>query len=108
MSGGTYDYEQYKIRMIHETIQSELDRMGTKKPKDELYSDDDYYKDYPEQLVYYTYSDEVIKEFKNAIEVLKRAEVYAQRVDWLLAGDDGEETFLERLKEDIASIDTSF
>jgi hypothetical protein len=33
--------------------------------------------------------------------VLRKAAVYAQRVDWLLSGDDGEETFLERLKKDL-------
>ena len=29
------------------------------------------------------------------------AEAYAQRVDWLVSGDDGEESFHERLKEDL-------
>jgi len=27
--------------------------------------------------------------------------VYAQRVDYLIAGDDGEESFLKRLKEEL-------
>lgn len=47
------------------------------------------------------YSDETINEFKNAIAYLKIAECYAQRVDWLLSGDDGEDTFHERLKEEL-------
>jgi len=33
--------------------------------------------------------------------VLRKAAIYAQRIDWLLSGDDGEESFLERLKEEL-------
>lgn len=50
------------------------------------------------------YSEETIKEFKNAIRTLRMAQVYAQRVDWLICGDDGEESFHERLAEDLAKI----
>jgi hypothetical protein len=32
---------------------------------------------------------------------LKIAQVYAQRVDWLVSGDDGEESFITRLDEDL-------
>lgn len=32
------------------------------------------------------------------------ASVYAQRVDWLICGDDSEESFHERLAEDLAKI----
>jgi hypothetical protein len=27
-----------------------------------------------------------------------------QRIDWLLSGDDGEESFIERLKEDLEKL----
>lgn len=37
---------------------------------------------------------------------MKQAEVYAQRIDWLLSGDDGEESFHERLKEDLDKLKT--
>ena len=50
------------------------------------------------------YTEETIKEFKNAIHTLRMAQVYAQRVDWLISGDDGEESFHERLAEDLAGI----
>jgi hypothetical protein len=43
----------------------------------------------------------LIEEFKNAVKYLKIAQVYAQRVDWLVSGDDGEETFMKRLDEDL-------
>jgi hypothetical protein len=49
----------------------------------------------------------VIEEFKNAVKHLRVAEIYAQRVDWLLSGDDGEDTFIERLKSDLVKIKNS-
>ena len=39
-----------------------------------------------------------------AVRQLKIAAVYAQRVDWLLSDDDGEETFLERLADDLNAL----
>jgi C4-type Zn-finger protein len=50
------------------------------------------------------YSEGTIKEFKNTIRILRMAQVYAQRVDWLISGDDGEESFHERLVEDLDKI----
>jgi hypothetical protein len=38
---------------------------------------------------------------KEGIEALKRAQIYAHRIDWLLSGDDGEESFLRRLEEEL-------
>ena len=35
------------------------------------------------------------------IDILRRAEIYAQRVDYLISGDDGEESFHSRLKEEL-------
>ncbi len=50
------------------------------------------------------YSDEIIEEFKKGYEMLRKAEIYAQRIDWLLAGDDGEESFIKRLKEELDAL----
>lgn len=33
--------------------------------------------------------------------LLEIAQIYAQRIDYLLAGDDGEETFQERLDKEL-------
>jgi hypothetical protein len=46
----------------------------------------------------------VIQKFREALKILREAEVYAQRIDWLISHDDGEETFLRRLKEDLEKI----
>jgi TFIIF-interacting CTD phosphatase-like protein len=40
-------------------------------------------------------------EFKKGYEILRKAEIYAQRMDWYLAGDDGEDSFLERLEDEL-------
>ena len=36
-----------------------------------------------------------------AVKALEIAYIYAQRVDRLLSGDDGDESFLRRLKEEL-------
>ena len=36
MSGGAFDYNQHKIRDIHEHIQQELDKQGQEKSKEDL------------------------------------------------------------------------
>ena len=44
MSGGRFDYNQYRIRQIWEDIQEELDKQGKEKPKDDLrYYDKEYF-----------------------------------------------------------------
>lgn len=52
----------------------------------------------------YNFSEKTIAEFKTAIAILKMAEVYVQRIDWLMSGDDGEDTFHERLFEDMGKL----
>jgi hypothetical protein len=59
---------------------------------------------HPEDLNHYAYSDDVIEEFKKGLGVLRKAQVYAQRIDWLISGDDGEESFHKRLKEDLEKL----
>lgn len=110
MSGGAFDYNQYKIGYIADQIEHEIERNGRSKTKEELkddFRDSSWYEKYPEDLNHYKYPDKVIEEFKNAVKHLRVAEVYAQRVDWLLSGDDGEDTFIERLKSDLAKIENT-
>ena len=92
MSGGHFQYEQYKISLIAEEIETliennestELDQWGNKKGA--------------------FYTPETIQEFKNALIIMKKAYIYAQRIDWLVSGDDGEDSFHRRLAEDISQI----
>lgn len=85
MSGGKFDYKQYSIDYIVDEIDQII---RTNKEKE-----------------WYQYSDETINEFKKGIELLKKAAVYAQRIDWLVSGDDGEERFHQRLKEDLNQLE---
>lgn len=101
MSGGRFDYNQYVMKTIAESIQDEIDKSGKPKEKSQLWYEESWYKKYPEDLINHKYSPEVIEKFKEAIYFLEKAYIYAHRVDWLLSGDDGEETFLKRLKEDL-------
>lgn len=89
MSGGAFTYLQYKIHDIVEGIQDIIDRNDSMPP----------------QL---RYSEKTIEEFKNGIYFLQAAEIYAQRIDWLISGDDSEETFHKRLKEDLNDVNEYF
>lgn len=101
MSGGYFNYDQYKIRYIWEKIQNLLDKQGTEKPKEDLYSLKNYYEKYPEDKLYKTYPSEIQKIFKEAIEILQKAEIYIHRIDLYLSEDHGNESFLCELIEDL-------
>ncbi len=49
----------------------------------------------------YDFSKETLDEFIKAVIAIRLAKIYTQRIDWLISGDDGEETFHKRLSEDM-------
>lgn len=105
MSGGAFDYNQYKIRQIWEDIQQELDKQGKEKSKEDLrYYDKEYFEKYPEEKFYADENEQVKQIFKEGIDILKKAEIYAQRIDWYLSGDDGEDSLVSRLKSDLDAL----
>ena len=85
MSGGTFDYKQWAIQDIAEHIENTiaLNDCG------ELW----------EQL-----QPEVIEELKAAVKCLRQAYVYARRIDYLLAGDSGQDTFLKYLQQELKEL----
>ena len=85
MSGGHFDYKQFYIRDIIGEVEYLI-------KNNNVINEWDYANNF---------SDEVIEKFKVGLEILKQAEIYTTRIDWLVSGDDGEETFLERLEEDL-------
>ncbi len=89
MSGGLFDYSQYYIADITDTIEGIVGRNDSKQD---------------EHDPHYVYSPKIIEAFTNGIHALKVAEVYAQRIDWLVSGDDGEDTFFCRLEEGLAKL----
>ena len=96
MSGGTFDYIQYRFEEIVDRIEEEI--------KDNTVKPEYWWGEWNGQV----YSDETIAEFKKAIEVVNKARVYVHRVDWLLSGDDGEESFHKGLAEDLAELNQDY
>ena len=89
MSGGHFNYDQYKIDQIADDIQLLIDTNDS--------TEHDQYGD----PLGRRYSPEIIQQFRDAIVALRRAQVYAQRIDWLVSGDDGPDSFVERLAEEL-------
>jgi MoxR-like ATPase len=108
MSGGAFEYNQYKIGYIADEIEETIVKNGVEKTSEELkqegWRDPDWYEKYPEDKFHHKYSDEVIEKMKEAVNVLRVAQIYAHRIDWLFSGDDGEESFLKRLDEDLEKL----
>ena len=108
MSGGHWGYIQHRFTDITEDIEKLIEVNGKEKTKEELreepWGSPDWYEKYPEDKFHTEYPEEVIEEFKKGLEVIKQAQIYIQRLDWLLSGDDGEESFLRRLKDDLTNL----
>ena len=76
MSGGYFDYVQ--DRMIRAA-----DRLAS------LIETDDQY------------SRETLEEFGKALAMLRASAIHLQRIDWLISGDDSEDSFHKYLKEEL-------
>ena len=83
MSGGHFDYEQCRIL----NAADDLEELILNPPE------------------WTNYRPETWVEFTKALYFLCKAAAYLQRVDWLLSGDDGEDRFHERLKEDLEHLE---
>ena len=108
MSGGHWQYIQHRFTDVAEDIDELIEKNGKPKSEEELkencWHDDEWYNKYPEDRYHYEYPQEVIEEFKKASQAIKIAQVYMQRMDWLISGDDGEESFLRRIEEDLEKL----
>jgi hypothetical protein len=93
MSGGHFQYKQYELghmadeieQLILDNDSEEVDEYGYTKG--------------------YGYSPETIAKFKIARMSLLLAQIYVQRIDWLVSGDDGEDSFHSRLEADFEALD---
>ena len=84
MSGGYFDFKQYQI----EYIAAEIDEV--------IEANDDESLDKWGQRRGNGYPPEIIEKFREAAHTLRQAAEMAQRVDWLLSGNDDEDAFLRR------------
>lgn len=94
MSGGHFNYNQHFINDIADEIEEEI---GKNKMGWSWVSIQDWRNKYNKQR----YKPETIKEFKRAVKILRKAYIYAHRIDWLVSGDDSEDYFLQKLREDL-------
>lgn len=62
------------------------------------------YDDYPIGTYVPELSQETIERMKEAYRKVREAAVYAERMDYLLSGDDGEEDYAERLEEELKDL----
>lgn len=83
MSGGSLDYFYFRFEEPLERIVKEI-KWGKNK-----------------------WTTETLLEFQNAINYLKLAQIYSHRVEWLLSGDDGEDSFIERLNEELSELNNN-
>lgn len=105
MSGGRFNYDQFRIKSIAEEIQEYLDEMGKEKDDVDSLWMRDFYDKYPEERYNRVESDIVQEKMREAIKALEIAHIYAHRVDWYLSGDDGEESFLRRLEQELKEVE---
>ena len=89
MSGGAFDYVQFRFGEIVEDIRSVIANNDSTE-KNEWGED-----------IGHHYPPDVIEKFKEAADTIERGEKMATRVDWMLSGDDGECGFLRRWAEDL-------
>jgi Rad3-related DNA helicase len=92
MSGGHFNYKQHSILDIADEIGGQI--------RDNDSEENSQYGG----TIGNRFSPETIAEFEKAVKVLKLAYVYAQRIDWLLSDDDGEDSFHERLQAQLKEL----
>ena len=93
MSGGHWEYMQYQIDRIAEDVNRLIE------------NNDSVALDEWGSPIGRNYNQDVIARFREAEQALRRAYVYAQRIDWLVSGDDGEEQFLQRLARELSALE---
>ena len=84
MSGGHFDFKQYQIEYIAEEIDDAIEK-----------NDDETLNEWGGRRGN-GYPPEIIEKFREAAHTLRQAAEMAQRIDWLLSGDDDESSFLRR------------
>ena len=92
MSGGHFDYDQYRI----DRIAADVDQLIRT-------NDDETLNEWNEPKGKH-YQPAVISRFREGLRALRIAAIYAQRIDWLVSGDDGEDSFIERLAEELEAM----
>ena len=110
MSGGHFDFNYYHFDYIAEDIDEYINGHELDEDDVERYIRDHNLDDSEKEYVrinkhtipnYCGYKDEVVEKMKEGLNIIRKAFVYAKRIDYLLSGDDGEASFLQRLQKDL-------
>ena len=113
MSGGYYEYAQYHINDIVNAIEEYINGYSLDEEDTNDYIKSRWLEDKEKEYIRknkhtkpnpFDYNKETIKELKKGLAILRKAYIYAQRIDWLLSGDDGEESFHKRLKKELDNL----
>lgn len=91
MSGGRFDYIQYRISQAADEVNQYIRRCES--------DERDEYGYKPE------YSPETLQKFRECELTLRKASVMLHRVDYLASGDDGEDSFHSRLDKELSELD---
>lgn len=92
MSGGHFQYKQWEIGNIADEVEQLI------------IDNDSEEKDHWGDRKGCHFIPETIEEFKKALLILRQAHIYTQRIDWLVSGDDGEDSFHDRLKKELENL----
>lgn len=99
MSGGHFDYQQHHIRDIADSIEGYLNGREVDEDDIDYYLKDPWLDDNEKRYLkehkrtipnQYEYSKETLTKMRQGLKIIRKAYIYAQRIDWLLSGDDGE------------------
>jgi len=96
MSGGFFDYAQYRIEDIAESILQQI------------YDNDDETLNEWNEKRGNGYEERTIQKMIEAYKIINKAKIYAQRIDWMLSCDDSEDRFHIRLAEELSDFEHSF
>ena len=109
MSGGAFEYQQYHIEEIADSIEQEIIEAGREIPQ-EIWAKNHWYgSSYNDtDRTYPTYERKTIEIMKRAVYVLRMAYIYAKRVDWMLSGDDSEDTLVKRLDKELKELKAKY
>lgn len=89
MSGGYFDYKQYQLGYIADAIEQVI--IDYREDKEDSWGG----------KVRDRYTEAEIEKFQEAVYFIEKAQIYAHRIDWLLSGDDGTDSFFRRLEEEL-------
>jgi hypothetical protein len=89
MSGGKFDYIQYRFTQAADELESYIRKCESREPDD--------YGNVEE------YTPETLERFRECEATIRRASAMLHRIDWLASGDDSEGSFHKRWDHEVPS-----